>query len=50
MSGIERAVRSVLLAYSEWLDGENLMVEPVGDDKRSHDDLVSEFLKAGESE
>lgn len=39
-------MKDVLFAYSEWLDGQGLVVSDQGSDadKRSHDELVSDFL------
>lgn len=39
-------LRQHLSAYSEWLDGQGIIVSDQGEraDKRSHDDLVAEFL------
>lgn len=34
-----------LLAYSEWLDGEHLIVSDQGDDKRAHEELAREFIE-----
>lgn len=31
--------------YSEWLDGEELIVPDAPDSPRTHDDLVDEFLR-----
>ena len=43
-------VQDVLLAYSEWLDGEGLMsdhaIKQGNGDDRTHEDLVSEFAKS----
>lgn len=37
-----------LFWYSEWLDGEDLIVEPLRSDLRSHEELVKEFLTLDE--
>lgn len=39
--------KDLLFQYSEWLDGEGIIVsdQEEGADKRTHDDLVTEFLK-----
>ena len=34
----------VLFAYSEWLDSQGLVTETTKEDRRSHDELVNEFL------
>ena len=45
-----QAVDDVLFRYSEWLDGEGVIIGGVsGVDNRSHDELVNEFL-ASEAE
>ena len=36
--------KTLLHQYSEWLDGQNLLREPDDRDKRSHDDLVADFI------
>lgn len=35
---------ALLHAYSEWLDEQGLVSPDDGDDQRSHDDLVGDFL------
>ncbi len=41
------ALHQTLLAFSEWLDSEGLIVSDQGDgaDKRAHDDLAAEFVR-----
>lgn len=43
-------IREILFAYSEWLDSEQHLVrgEEETGDKRSHDDLVEQFLEEEE--
>ena len=41
-----------LLAFSEWLDGQGLIVGDQGDgaDKRTHDELAEEFIDQWEGQ
>lgn len=42
--------QDTLLAYSEWLDGEGLVVaDSYPEDKRTHEDLVKEFIEKWEA-
>ncbi|WP_195167806.1 hypothetical protein [Mycobacteroides abscessus] len=43
---IQQIVFDKLFAYSEWLDGDQHLVvgDSVSDDKRSHEQLVRDFL------
>lgn len=36
----------VLLAYSEWLDGDQAMMRPARGDERTHEELVAEFSRS----
>ena len=41
-------LQSTLLAYSEWLDSEGLVIGDNGEDKRTHNELVDEFIEQWE--
>jgi hypothetical protein len=41
-------LQDTLLAYSEWLDGEGLVVGDKEGDSRSHDQLVLDFISQWE--
>lgn len=41
----EGRLRLDLVNYGEWLDGEGIIRPETDGDKRSHDDLASEFLR-----
>lgn len=41
----EQIVIGALLNYSEWLDVNGLLKAPKKNDRRSHDDLISEFIE-----
>jgi|GEM_PF-5750201 len=37
-------LKDTLLAFSEWLDSEGLIKPDTGKDKRTHEELASEFI------
>lgn len=40
--------REALFSYSEWLDSEGLIISDSAGDKRTHEELVRDFLKPDE--
>lgn len=44
------STQETLLYFSEWLDGEGLIVSDQGTDKRSHEDLARDFIEHWEAD
>jgi hypothetical protein len=45
------STQDTLLAYSEWLDSQHIVIaDESGDDNRTHDDLAKQFIEEWESD
>lgn len=42
---VQQALMGALIGYSEWLDVNGLLKNPKRDDKRTHADLIGEFIE-----